>query len=298
MKKKFEIRELPKIDESVGGVLNYYEPGYNEPLLEYVKILMHKYVPVSSLTEDYGCFTDRGMGRFAERYFDNEIDRSALGKYLDSDKLSETIIAFGYDIEKFWYLLLFVNDYSYGLTKEGYKQGKSRKAIIKEFADKIIDNLRRTDNGTEDQSFRFVDSMEIILKTKGKHKFVINDPFTIGFIAACCGAELKNIHDHSGLNQAIPKKRDHDNLFDESPLSTYVWYFSNMFISFFKLVPPKSKTRKENGIYYNKLLLISKLLYTMGLYYNKNLLSSDDTIKGYLQQYRGSDMNICNLHYI
>ena len=68
----------------------------------------------------------------------------------------------------------------------------------------------------------------------------------------------------------------------------YVVVFKDLFASL--RLPSKVKTRADSSqreVSYNKLLLISRLLYLMRLASNENFKYSDESLKGILKSYKG-----------
>ena len=57
--------------------------------------------------------------------------------YLSKKELQDTIEAFGFDVSKFWYLLLFVHDYIEDIGSNTPAIGKSTLQDINDFADKL-----------------------------------------------------------------------------------------------------------------------------------------------------------------
>ena len=98
------------------------------------------------------------------------------------------------------------------------------------------------------------------------------------------------------------------NEFDTLKRSNQIWYFAKMFFSFFELNPPKPmRQKKGTKISFNKNLLITRLLLCVGLLTEKeekdlkdqkNLSESEDTLNGFIKQYKNSRIDWVNSRYL
>jgi len=282
-----------------GENANYYIPEYYEPLLDYVEILGEKYMPVTR--EDYECgfINTRALGYFASRYFDNEMDKSFKQRFIDNKEVQETITALGYEADKFWYLLLFIYDYSCGTCEKGIVPNKSPKKQMDNLFRAIFDNVSAYDS--KNKKVVFKSPTKIVLEIKGKHKITIEDPFTVLSLAGVCLNAVDKIEDGSVLSQSRIEGKIKNGEFEVETTSNsvHIWYFANMFFNFFELKPPlKVKQKKGSTISCSKKLLISRLIYITRLSRNENFKSSEDTLKGYLKQYKDYQINMMNSVYM
>ncbi len=279
------------------GLNKYYSPEYDEPLLEYVRILAEKLRPMTEESYYHGFGYFYLIGVFADRYFLNKIDKDKRENYDDSFDIQETIKALGYDVDKFWYLLLFVNDYSFGYCWKGFKLNKSPKAKIEEFVQRILNNVETLDFESSEMG-TFKKPMKISLEIKGKHKFVIDESDSIFSLLYMLASELEKIEDGSQIATSHTSGFIKDGKFQYDFLSNsiQIWYFAQMFLSFFELRPPqKTKSKKGSLVSLNKLLLISRLIFIIGLTRKESFLESEDSLKGYLKQYKNYNMkNMAN----
>jgi len=296
------MEELRKIDDKKDNIHSYYSPDYYEPLLEYVEIIADIYKPLTP--EDYECglITSKAQGNFVYRYFENKIDKSFEEKFLDKD-IQETITALGYDVDKFWYLLLFVYDFSCGMCVNGIVPNKSPKEHLKKLSNAIFENLETYDGKTNEISFK--SSAKIILEIKGKHKISIEDPNAIYHLAEMLLLELDKFKTGSFLSQSKTEVKTKNGKIEgvTSSDSFYICYVANMLLKFFDLNPPKkTKQKKGTSISSNKYLFVSRLIKITGLSDNMNLVKSDmesseDSLKGYLNQFKRYKFDMINSLY-
>lgn len=291
------MNELKEVSD-ISDYSFYYSLEYYDPLLDYVTLLAEKHVPATKWDYENGFYISRAIGDFVSRYFDNQIDKSRLNKYLESKEVQETIIGLGYDIEKFWYLVLFVYDYCYCFCVKGIKISDSPKEQISKFLDAIRGNLTSLGEGIENISF--IKPMKIVLEREGKHKIVIDDFLSILWLTGACYDALETIESGSNMTKNKTNLEFRNGKFNSDPLSNsfHISYFAEIFLSFFELMPPiKKRSKKGNIVSYNKLLLVSRLIYIIGLSMNDSFMESEDTLKGYMKQYKNTKVDMFNLHY-
>jgi hypothetical protein len=293
------MKELQEIKDKSDDYSFYYSPAYYDPLLDYVTIVAEKHAPVTQMDYEIGCYDSKAIGNFAIRYFDNKVDKGRLNKYLESREVLETIIALGYDIEKFWYLVLFVYDYSYGFCVKGIKVLDSPKDQISKLLQGIVDNIKSL--GENNENITFGTPMKIVLEKEGKHKMVIDDPLSIVWLAGACLNALETIEGGSKMTNIKTNIQFKDGKFSSDPLanSVHIWYFAKILLSFFELKPPqKARSKKGNTVSYNKMLLVSRLIYIIGLSKNESFIETEDTLKGYIKQYKNSKIDMINMLYL
>jgi hypothetical protein len=298
------IKELQRAESHSENLGLYYSPEYNEPLLEYVEILAEKYKPISQEDWECGFYKSRAIGDFAIRYLDNEVDKRALKKYLDDKDLLNTIEAFGYDIEKFWYLCLFILDFSTGMCISGMKLNKSPREYISNLAYEILQNIESVDFDRIEVA-KVKESMELVLAIDGKHKTIIADLDSLFYIAMLLNHGLAKFGDLTKLNQSHTEGKysvkDGKIELEYDPLSEpkHIWFFAKMFLLFFEILPPRRKRKtQQTDIRFNKMLLVSRLIYLVGLTRNEEYETSDERLKGLFKRYRNLNLNMANSYYM
>ena len=79
--------------------------------------------------------------------------------------------------------------------------------------------------------------------------------------------------------------------YKEESDSVLIWYFAQLILYFFELNSQyKGRATKGSTISLNKNILISNLIYHTHLSTNKSFLNDDETLKGYLKQYKGKEV--------
>lgn len=192
------------------------------------------------------------------------LDTSFREKYLDT-QLQNTIAAYGLDVSKFWYLILYVNDYVKDLCVNAFKSG--------EF---LLDELN-------DMNKNLSEATEVILKKNGRKCFssvrkeVVNilkiamEHFINDYNAIMENADenininekLKEIGlDHFIQNRGILNWHE----FVTIDISYRQYKFAEMLLYFLKdkkgVTPPLIKEK----VYKERYFFVSMLLYVVGLY--------------------------------
>ncbi len=235
---------------------------------------------------------------FINRYNNNQIQIGIKYEdYLKDEELQETIDAFGLDKEKFWYLILFILDYSTCFSYNKVPDVLSPKNQLEKLSNEIdnnIDSLNETH-----LKVTFDKPIKLVLDIKGKRKFVIDDPTTLYVISKLCMNLVNNTSEDSFLNLGTIPIFNEDGTpnIETVSNSVHIAYFAKMFITFFDKNPQFKGIKKKgkNGLL-NKQLLISKLVYITKLSRSKSFLISDETLKGFLKQYK--DLKISNPNMI
>lgn len=265
-----------------------YALDFAEPLLDYVEDFIEKLFPHNQNDWERGFYANSRMYTyFARRYFNNEINKKFEKRFIENKEVQETIIGLGLDVEKFWYLLLFIYDYTYGECVEKLIIDDSPKDQLDKFKSAIIGNIKEL--GSNFSNVEFFNPATITLKIEGGKKIVIDNPFAI---TTLCSLLVKNddvFENSHNLTSSRFVNNRLNNDFEIIPESNSVqiWFFAKTFQTFFELNPQiKGKSKKGATSSLNKLLLISKLIYITGLSKNDKFLDSVDTIKGYLKQYK------------
>ena len=270
---------------------------YDEPLLDYVAILAEKYKPYNELAHERGFIVSSAIEDFIMRYFEKEVDnknfKKHLKKYLEDKGIQNTIKAFGYDVEKLWYLLLFINDFSEGYFLEGVNLNDSPMEQINKLLRGIAENLNPVKNDNQEISFK--KQTQIVLEGV-KPKIIVDNPKALYWLIFACLHEIKKVDKNSELERShTPLKIKNGKLVNDSILNTQrIWYFAKMFLTFFELKPPQSEKdlTSVDIISTNKMLFISKLAYLMELSFDESLSKSDDKLKDYRRQYKNKDLDL------
>ncbi len=286
------MKELNKADEPH----IYFLSEHKDSLLEYVNKIALEYRPATKTDENFG-YVNPAIGYFVNRYFKGEIKipKSAL-EYENKTDLLETIKAFGYDTDKFWYLILFIYDFTSGYCVKGYELEDTTRTVIEKFIRRIFDNYESFDFDEiySDRFTTFKEPIKITIETKRKHKFVIEDPNAIFYLALASYNNLNN----GEINKLLEKKIFHSRWVDGKldynylPSTFQIYYFAKMFHTFFKLVPPIKGRKAKNSysdVSYNKNIFITDLILFLGLASSKKF--SVEGLKSLLNQYKNFSLD-------
>lgn len=183
-------------------------------------------------------------------------------RYLNNQDLQNTIEAFGLDVSKFWYLLLFVYDYIEDIANNTPAFGKSTLQDFNDFANKLSE------------------ATSITLKKDNRKSYTVEKEDTIRIIQAALQHYINSYNDivnsDSTREEIIHKLNDIGgslvsntktfNFEEKSTLdiSYKKWKFAEIFLHFLK---DKKATVPKNSIYNvskDKMLFISRLIYTVG----------------------------------
>jgi ribosomal 50S subunit-associated protein YjgA (DUF615 family) len=256
------MKEIELLPTSPDEYIDYYDEITN-----YVYIFAQKHFPLHE--ENYQCHIySAAYEYFNMRYIDNKIDKSFLKRYEDDEELLDMITSLGYDYEKFWYMLLFIYDYSYCACKREVEFHKDKYEYLEDIHKYI---------GEE--------GAELTLKVKGKKKVEITEIRSLELIQKIIKQHLDSIGEikertYKPINKDLDIRKENSN-------SYQIWYFAKMFLQFFEVVPPKNIRRKKDEYNsYSTKLLISKLVYLVKLSYNESFNDSESTLNGFLKQYK------------
>lgn len=281
---------LPLIEELPDLKITQFEREkcLEEPLLEYVcevanhfvcwegdispapAIFMNRYIE-RKLTPQECVIRLRRMGvvhtsleSFADPDY-RRLDASFKDKFLRNESLQTTIKAFGLDVSKFWYLLLFVYDYVEDI-------GLNTPVLMKSEIQDINELVSSLENSTS-----------LILSSGNKKTYNTNVKQTIRFVQFALRYYIKMYNDIIDQDLSLEDKRE---LIYEIGLDHFLqkgqeidfkhkryleitlkkWKFADMFQYFLKNKKANRNIiyKKNIGISTDKLMLISRLIYTVG----------------------------------
>ena len=265
--------------------------------LEYMEAIAIEYIPDvdidSSTGERYICGTT-ALPIFIRRYNQNELyGNFTYEDYIAHEDIQNTLKGLGVDIDKFWFLLLFIFDYTCGTCLDGMKAtGIGIEQLIK-FAKAIADNHKEINQF----GVIFKKPITVSVKIEGKHQIVIDNANAIGYLATTIVNNLKEIEEHPWMqSQQVSMTTD-----AEEKESVQIWLFYKIFNDFFNLSPYNKlfnvRQKKGSTISLSKTLLISRLIYFTKLSTNKNFSEDEFTLKGYIKQYKDKRIDTVNSIY-
>ena len=265
--------------------------------LEYMEAIAVESVPDVDIDpatgERYVCGTTASP-LFIRRYNQNKLyGNFTYEDYIANEDIQNTLKGLGVDIDKFWFLLLFIFDYTCGTCLDGMKAtGIGIEQLIK-FAKAIADNHKEINQF----GVSFKKPITISVKVEGKHQIVIDNANAIGYLATTIINNLKEIEEHPWMqSQQVSITTN-----AEEKESVQIWLFYKMFNDFFNLSPYNKlfnvRQKKGSTISLSKTLLISRLIYFTKLSMNKNFSEDEFTLKGYIKQYKDKRIDTVNSIY-
>lgn len=248
-----DMKPFDKLEE------NYFPKGIE--LLEYMENLAVQYVPDididPSTGEKYICGTT-ALPIFIRRFNQNKLyGNFTYEDYIANENIQKTLKGLGIDIDKFWFLLLFIFDYTCGTCLDGIKATGVGAEQLTKFAKAIADNHKEVNQF----GVSFKKPITISVKVEGKHQIVIDNANAIGYLATIIANNLKEIEEHPWMQTQQVRM----NTPAEEKESIQIWLFYKMFNDFFNLEPYNKlfnvRQKKGSTVSLSKTLLISKLIY-------------------------------------
>ena len=264
-----------------------------DDLLEYVKQVAMEFCP--DVYEGTYILETQALDIFKDRYNRQVINNEfSYADYKKEASIQGALQGIGIDMNKFWYLVLFVFDYSNGSCLKGLKLYDSPQKELEKFIN-IVANTYNKDKGINKISgVSFNTPLTLTLKG-GKHPLVITNPNTIFYIACLLEDSLENIEQNSIMNREIAS------LYKAKELYTArIYLFAKMILYFFETNPEFNNHRapKGSGMNFSKLVLISNLIYFTKLSKTEGYLGDDDTLKKLIKQYKNKEIKTVNSFYL
>ena len=267
------MRPIEKLEET------YYPKGIE--LLEYMEEVAVLYVPDYDIDHETGeqyIYGTTALPLFIRRYNQNKLySNFTYEDYIANEDIQNTLKGLGVNINKFWFLLLFIFDYTCGTCLDGMKATGIGVEQLTKFAKAIADNHKEINQF----GVSFKKPITISVKVEGKHQIVIDNANAIGYLATTIANNLKEIEEHPWMQSQQVSISTHA----EEKESVQIWLFYKMFNDFFNLEPYNKqfnvRQKKGSTISLSKTLLISRLIYFTKLSTNKNFSEDEFTLNSY-----------------
>ena len=206
---------------------------------------------------------------FTARYNDNLIKRKNIYDIYKKE-LGCLVEKLELDIDKFWYLTLFILDYCESIFYQGTTIKPTPLEQLRQLADKILD--------CEEED------VKLTLKS-GKIKLELDSPLALAALSMFINNSIKKLNSQQIKHLSKREYKEETNVIKDSPI---IVYFANMFLNFFNTQEQILSIRKE-GVKHTKteMELVSKLIYLMRLSNNKNWNDIEcEYLKAFLKQYK------------
>ena len=260
-----------------------------------LKSVNHRYLDVNIKMPKKLNFFESAIRNLLKEY----IERGKVDVYITyedytgNESIQEMLKGLGIDIDKFWFLLLFIFDYTCGTCLNGIKATGVGIEQLTKFAKAIADNHKEINQF----GVSFKKPITISVKVEGKHQIVIDNANAIGYLAAVIANNLKEIEEHPWMQNQQVSISTHA----EEKESVQIWLFYKMFNDFFNLEPYNKqfnvRQKKGSTISLSKTLLISRLIYFTKLSKHSKFSDDEDVLKGYIKQYKDKRIDTANSIY-
>lgn len=263
--------------------------GYNDDL-KYIHTLTNKIYPdiVVDETGKPNFLPSSAPEQFARRYNNNELKFiSKMAAFQNDPMIDRYIRTLNIDQEKFWYLALFVYDFTYGLCYDKIDVLNSPIKDIDQLCTMIADNIESVNPWHKPTS---KEEMTLTLKI-GKKTMVIDNEQTLYLLAVM------------GLNGA--KNGQNNHFFNGGEIKTDVkpdsatkmaYCFSRIMIDFFDT--QQLERRKGTNVSNTEKDLICGLLYFFKLITNNSILAADHNYyKSLMSSFKDSNIYRLNNYY-
>ena len=218
------MRPIERLEET------YFPKGIE--LLEYMEEVAVLYVPDYDIDHETGeqyIYGTTALPLFIRRYNQNKLyGNFTYEDYIANEDIQNTLKGLGVDIDKFWFLLLFIFDYTCGTCLEGMKATGIGIEQLTKFAKAIADNHKEINQF----GVSFKKPITISVKVEGKHQIVIDNANAIGYLATTIINNLKEIEEHPWMQSQQVSMNTHA----EEKESVQIWLFYKMFNDFFNQI--------------------------------------------------------------
>ena len=283
------MRPIERLEET------YFPKGIK--LLEYMEEVAVLYVPDYDIDHETGeqyIYGTTALPLFIRRYNQNKLyGNFTYEDYIANEDIQNTLKGLGIDIDKFWFLLLFIFDYTCGTCLDGMKATGIGIEQLTKFAKAIADNHKEINQF----GVSFKKPITISVKVEGKHQIVIDNANAIGYLATTIINNLKEIEEHPWMQSQQVSISTHA----EEKESIQIYLFYKMFNDFFNLSPYNKqfnvRQKKGSTISLSKTLLISRLIYFTKFSKHNKFSEDEDVLKGYIKQYKDKRIDTVNSIY-
>lgn len=220
---------------------------------------------------------------FVSRYNNRELTHIfTYEKYLRYSELQQAISSFNLDKDKFWFLLLFIYDYTYSIGAKGKEMHDSTIEQVKLFIDTISKHVTQFDFIKGSQTDK---KITLNIHIEGvKRAIPITDATALHFIADSCQKRLDSepewyetplMHQQEITDKEVNLK--------DTP---YIAFFARMFLSFFNTQQSVTRLRRKGSSHsHDEKKLISRLIYFTRLSKNVDWEDNHELVTSFLKQY-------------
>lgn len=249
----------------------------NAEVMEYVNKLTDK-INVGWDGEDY-CLSDWNL-RFHSRMNRGMIKPPfKYEAFLDNEDIVSTIEGYELDVEKFWFVLLFIYDITCDFGINAADASKTDYYVLVEISDYLQNHPQAVLYLSDDKELR------------KSERYETNSPLILQNLRRFVKQELDKYQAPSQL-----KVWTHDIMcrnYTESLGSAQqqVLMYKLFKVLFDLLDLPDLRAKRGSTVSYSKMLLISRIIYFCRLTTNESFTVESSSLKGVLKQYGDFDFN-------
>lgn len=254
---------------------------------EYVWQLVMFLKPAQEDDEPFEC--SYSMPIFKQRYNNRQINMPwTYEEYLKNQDIQATITGLGYDVDKFWFALLFIYDYCQGDCFNAQEYDTNPYSELLHFSEIVNENLINDKNPFEEH-IEFEQEIKLEIKVGRKVIHTIKLPNTIKYLADCshkCCEQLMDMVNRDEYNPMHHIKIKEERVFESQ--NYQIFLFTRLFTRLFSFhgMPQKNIRSRNNEVSYNKQFLISRLIYLTKISENEEFYYEPSTLKGYMSRYK------------
>ena len=259
-----------------------------EDILDYVwqlAMLIHPAIPKKVKGEILE--GSEAMPTFKERY-NNRLIKMPLTyeEYKKNKEIQPTLAGLEIDSDKFWFLLLFILDYTQGQCFNAQDLAPSPIGELNSRINLLAQYKAVGENPLTDQ-MQFSEDITLSIQINGKEVQTIQHPNTIGYLLSLCEKSFQSLCDMELEDMIamceVPLKDTSNTESNNSQICYFTLLFKSMLQPFPDGIMTKQKRRSRNSkISYNVTFLISRLIYLTGISKNEEFYVNERTLKGYL----------------
>lgn len=270
--------------------------------LEYLHTIAQKYVPSYDINRETGEYEEcetMAVQQFIKRYNQGGIRRmDKVADYMEDKDIQDYLQALNVDSERFWYLLLFIYDYSFGQCIDNMNVESTPKEELETIISTISGMISPKYIGKEIIDVEMIEPLVLHIGKGDKicKKDIPLSGIVASFIADACSEHLKVCGELPLLKMGKLNMNEQDNI----GFTKLAYHFCYMFKYFFD--KDIKVERKENAVFSNNEKgLFCHLLYLTEICTNKNILNYrlDDysTLKGFIKPKTTPKFNAMNHYY-
>lgn len=285
----------------------YYDSDTTQEdiVLDYVWDFAMKIHPAKPMVIDDFVFDgSKAVQIFKKRYNEKLIEIPlTYNEYKSNQEIQTAISAFGIDVDKFWFALLFILDYVNGMCWQVYEYKNTPADEIKQLSEIISEYEDESNANPLTEHVAFKKQLTLSLQVNGETVHTINSPNAIKFILLCCQKHQNVLEPKDLLDENWDDNIEMTKYYTDKQPTTLsstkrICLFAKIFRLFFRTtLYTHTQYNPNKKSPYNITFLISQLIHLTGISDNEGLLTDKTTLKGYLSKYKNFNWKARNKIY-